>query len=154
MKTIMNLIAVACIVYGLFGNSLFDILDTPVPVIPLAPAVEVNTPSDELASLVKPMAEEITDTEDRVELALYFLELSKRVAGYDGVSLQQFNDIFVRAAGEVFSTRLNGKYDDLDVNVTKIVVEVTGVKNHTLTLEECKALAARFEAFAWALVQR
>ena len=75
-------------------------------------------------------------------------------AGYDGVSLQQFNNIFVQAAGEVFETRLNGKYDNLDVNVTKLVVEVTGVKNHTLTLEECKALAERFEALAWALVQR
>lgn len=154
---IKNLIAVLLIAYGIWGNGLLDILDTPTPTpTPTPPVVvDVNTPRPELVEIVKPIAATVTEADDRARLAVFFLELSKRVKGLpEGVDLQQFNDILVHAAQTAFEGSLEGKYNGLDEGIVKLIVDVTGTKNHALSPEEKKALAERCEALAWALVQR
>ena len=152
---IKNTIAVLLIVYGVFVNSIFDILDLDIPTPPPAPVIEIETPSPEMVALVSPIANLVTDEDDKIKLAVFSYEFSQRVAGYDNADLQQLNDIFVDAAKTIFGTELHGKYDGLDEAITKLVLGgVTENINHTLSTKECIELSLRFKALAWAFVQR
>ena len=151
---IKNIIAVLLITYGLLGNSVFDILDTPTPTpVPIpAPVLQIEEPSDSLKTDVVPVAATVTNKDDRVELAVFFLELSERLPRWD-LSLQQLNDVIVSAAQQQFKNRLNGKYDGFDEGLTRIVIDITGNKVHVLSAEEKTKLSKAFKALAWALVQ-
>lgn len=154
LLSLKNLFAAALIAYGIWGNSLLDILDTPTP--PPKPAVvNVDTPKEELISIVVPVSATVTDAEDRAKLAVFFLELSKTVATLPPTaSLQNLNDILVQAATEVFNTSLHGKYDGLDEGIVRLITEATGTENHVLSSEEKLSLSKRCEALAWAFVQK
>lgn len=152
---VKNIFAVILIIYGICGNSLFDILDVDIPTPPPAPVIEIETPSPEMSALVTPIAELVTDDDDKIKLAVFSYEFSQRVAGYDNADLQQLNDIFVNAASSIFGTELHGKYDGLDEAITELVKGgVTENINHTLSTKECLELSLRFKALAWAFVQR
>ena len=151
---IKNIVAVLLIAYGIWGNSLLDILDTPSPK-PAPAVVSVDKPRQELIDLVTPVAATVDEAEDRAKLAVFFLELSRTMLTLrDNSSLQNFNDILVLAAQSVFDDSLHGKYDGLDDGIVRIIVSVTGTDNHVLSSDEKKALAERCEALAWAFVQR
>ena len=151
---VKNIIAVALIIYGLLGNSVFDILDTPVPTPTPAPLpqVQVDEPTEEVKETVAPIADLITESGDRVEIALYFLELSKRLPEYT-ITLQQLNDLVVKSATLVFNGRLHGKYDGFDEGLVKNVNAIAGNVEHRLTEEEKQGLSDFFEGLAWSLVQ-
>jgi hypothetical protein len=149
---IKNIIALLLITYGVFGNSIFDILDTPTPE-PAPIVLKIDEPSETLKAKVVPIAATITDNDDRVEVALFFLELSERVQKWD-LNLQQLNDVVVTAAVKFFQGRLHGKYDGFDQGLTKLIIDVTGSEVHILSEEEKLKLHEAFEALAWALVQR
>lgn len=155
---VKNIFAVLLIIYGVFGNSIFDILDTnvPTPPEPAPVVIEIDTPTPEMVSLVTPIALLVENQEDKIRLAVFSYEFSQRVAKYDEkADLQQMNDIFVSAAKTIFGTELHGKYDGLDEAITKLVTDgVSESINHTLTTKECKELSSRFQALAWAFVQR
>jgi len=150
---IKNIIAILLITYGLLGNSMFDILDTPTPEPTPAVTLKIDEPTDALKSKVVPVASLITNDDDRVEVAIFFLELSSRIEKWD-LNLQQLNDVVVRAAGQYFNGRLHGKYDGFDEGLTRLILDVTGSDIHVLTDQEKFKLHEAFEALAWALVQR
>jgi len=150
-----NLIAIVLITYGLLGNSMFDLLDTPTPTPTPAPlpTVVVEEPSEEIKLKVQPIADCIIETDDRVEVALYFLELSKRLPTYKTITLQQLNDLVRHSAVETFNNRLAGKYDGFDEGLVEEIVAIAGEMEHKLKDEEKQGLSDLFEGIAWSLVQ-
>ena len=152
---IKNIVIGVLLLYTVFGASVFDILDTPTPTPTPAPLpmVEVDEPSEEVKKVVSPIADVITDTNDRVEVALYFLELSKRIENYKQVSLQQLNDLVVHSASTVFDGRLHGKYDVFDEQLVVSIQDIAGNIEHKLEDGEKTSLHDLFEGIAWSLVQ-
>lgn len=146
-----NIFAILLITYGVFGNSIFDMLDTPTPA-PEVPSISITEPQQSVKLVTDPIADTITDQEDQLEVALYFLELSSRIEGYETISLQQLNDLIVHSAGIVFNGRLQGKYDGFDEGLTSAILSSTGNTEHTLSAEEKSTLSNLFSGIAWSLV--
>lgn len=150
-----NLFAVLLIAYGVFGNSIFDLLDTPTPTpTPEVPSISITEPREEVKVITDKIAEPVTDAEDRLEVALYFLELSSRIEAYEDISLQQLNDLIIHSATLVFKGRLAGKYDQFDDRLMSAIIEVAGSTEHKLSPEEKSELSALFSGIAWSLVNR
>jgi hypothetical protein len=151
---IKNLLAVLLITYGVLGNGMFDLLDRPTPTpTPELPMVDIDRPSAEVIAVVDPIAAIINETSDRVEIALYFLELSQRLTTYPTLTLQQLNDLVIHSATEVFDGRLTGKYKGFDEALVKVIVGIAGEVEHELTPKEKQELSSIFEGLAWSLVQ-
>ena len=148
---IKNILAALLIAYGLLGNSIFDVLDSPTPT-PL-PTVTVNEPAEAIKAVVAPIAAVVTEADDRVDVALYFLELSKRLPNYEDITLQQLNDLVRHSATAVFKGNLVGKYDGFDEGLVKNIIRIAGDTEHTLSVKEKKDLSDLFEGIAWSLVQ-
>ena len=150
-----NLIAILLITYGVFGNSIFDVLDTPTPTpTPEVPSISITEPRDEIKVITDKIAAPGTDAEDRLEVALYFLEMSSRIEGYDDITLQQLNDLIIHSATLVFKGRLAGKYDQFDDRLMSAIIEIAGSTEHKLTPEEKSDLSDLFSGIAWSLVNR
>ena len=150
-----NLIAILLITYGVFGNSIFDVLDTPTPTpTPEVPSISITEPRDEIKVITDKIAAPVTDAEDRLEVALYFLEMSSRIEGYDDITLQQLNDLIIHSATLVFKGRLAGKYDQFDDRLMSAIIEIAGSTEHKLTPEEKSDLSDLFSGIAWSLVNR
>ena len=150
-----NLIAILLITYGVFGNSIFDVLDTPTPTpTPEVPSISITEPRDEIKVITDKIAAPVTDAEDRLEVALYFLEMSSRIEGYDDITLQQLNDLIIHSATLVFKGRLAGKYDQFDDRLMSSIIEIAGSTEHKLTPEEKSDLSDLFSGIAWSLVNR
>ena len=150
---IKNIIAILLISYGVFGNGIFDLLDSPTPTPePEVPSISITEPSEAIKVVVEPIASSVTNEEDQLEIALYFLELSSRIEGYETITLQQVNDLIVHSATLVFKGRLEGKYVGFDEGLTSEIFSVTGNTEHMLSPEEKAGLSNLFSGLAWSLV--
>lgn len=156
-KIIINAIAVLLILYGIFGNGILDLLDSPTPKpIPEPPNVtilNIDKPSQDVINSVMPIASTITDPTDKAKVAIFNYEFANRVKSYD-TNLQQVNDVYVLAAKTFFQDSIVGKYRDLPSNITNLIENITGKDNHVLTDEEKRKLSEKFMGLAWALIQK
>jgi hypothetical protein len=156
-KTITSILAVILIVYGVFGNSLLDLLDnkpqpSPVPE-PEISILNIDRPSLEILQRVKIFGELIKDPTDRAKIAIFNYEFANRLVSYT-TNLQQLNDVYVLAGQEFFKKDLIGKYKDLPGMIIKLIEEVTGEQNHVLSEEEKADLHQKFLGVAWVLIQK
>lgn len=150
---IKNIIAILLISYGVFGNGIFDLLDTPTPTPePEVPSISITEPQETIKLVTNPIASSVTEQEDQLEVALYFLELSSRIEGYDSITLQELNDLIVHSATLVFKGRLEGKYEGFDEGLTSAIFDTAGTTEHTLSSEEKTNLSSLFSGIAWSLV--
>jgi hypothetical protein len=150
---IKNIIAILLISYGVFGNGIFDLLDSPTPTPePEVPSISITEPSEAIKVVVEPVSASVDNEEDQLEIALYFLELSSRIESYDTITLQQVNDLIVHSATLVFKGRLEGKYEGFDEGLTSEIFNVTGNTEHMLSSKEKTELSNLFSGLAWSLV--
>ena len=138
-------LGLAFIVIGLFGNQILEALAQPV-----SPKVDIELVSpmtDETEQLVKPVADKVTESEDKTRLAIFNDVFSKRVTSYD-CDAQQMGDVYIKATENVFDGSLKGKYIGYGDGIIKIFQSTVGVDNHRLNNNEKAEVSKNFNALA------
>lgn len=115
--------------------------------------IDINTPDNITIESVKPIANLITDPNDKTKLALFNHEVGVRLPSYD-IDVQKFNDLYVLAASKFFKDTLNNKYDALDSKLLQLISSITTSDNHTLSTEEKDLLSKRLIGLSWALINQ
>lgn len=156
-KTSLSLVALALILFGIFGGGAFDLLDRPTPnppnPEPEVSILNIDKPTVEVLNKVKKFSDLITDPTDRAKIAIFNYEFANALLTYD-TDLQQLNDVYVLAGKKFFQSSLVGKYKSLPEMITQTIEEITGSKNHVLSVEEKQSLNEHFLGIAWALIQK
>ena len=118
---------------------------------PNIPIINIDKPSEEIISVTKPVADLVTDANDRLRLCCFNKVFSDRIQNYPAIKGQQTNDLYVRAAKNYFGDDLQGKYDGFSAGVTGFFKRDIGTKNNPLSDEQKAALSKTFSGFAWCL---
>ena len=106
----------------------------------------------EIKEKVSSIADLVTDEKDRLNLCIFNKVFAERVKGYN-TDAQQINDVYTEAAKIFFGETLRGKYEGYSSGVIKLMSDVVGNENHTLTQEEKDKLSNIFNGLAWCLNQ-
>ena len=97
-----NMIAILLILVGVFGNKVSGhianiinkplpspppipapyVPDEPTPLPPNPPTVDIEKPNSEILLKGEPVSAVVTDREDRIKLAIFNLEFSKRILAF------------------------------------------------------------------------
>ena len=144
------LLGLALIVIGLFYNKISDFIVIPDPE-PDVTIIEIDKPSQEIIKVTKPVADLVTDKDDRLKLCIFNKIFAERVVGYFDIKAQQTNDLYVQAATNYFGTTLRGKYDGYANSLTGLFKGVIGTQAHALSDGEKSELSQTFLGFAWCL---
>jgi hypothetical protein len=150
-KIILNLVAIALLILAVVPQiSIPNIVPLPIP----TPAVnlDLDTPTDEILSIVNPISRLVTNKDDRIKLAVFNYSFSKRINKYN-TDTQKINDIYVLAARYFFEDSMKDKYDTLPEELKTLFKTVVGEDNHTITAEEKVALQNVFGGLAWRLIK-
>jgi hypothetical protein len=148
-----------CVSLGLlwfvFYGSIPSIDLTPIPdkIDEVEAIVEIAKPSDDIIEKVKPVADLITNSEDRAKIALFNYEFSKRITGYN-TDCQQVNDVYSNAGKYFFNESIKGKYPGLASGIEELLKSIIGEENHILNQQEKKSLQELFEGFSWQLLEK
>lgn len=155
-KAILSLVALVLIVYGAFGGGILDILDNPNPTPKPEPEIailNIDKPTQEIIDRVKIFSNAIKDPTDRAKIAIFNYEFANSLTSYE-TDLQQLNDVYVLAGKKFFKNSIVGKYQSLPDMITKLIQDITGEENHTLSAEEKAKLNQYFLGVAWVLIQK
>lgn len=144
---IKNIIAVILITYGVFGFNILNINTVP-KVIPVN-VLSINEPTDEVKSMVKIFSDTVTDSSDRIKIAIFNYQFATNVINYNA-SLQDVNDIYTMAGKIFFKDSLSGKYTKLADITTELLSKVSAY-DHTLTTEEKQLIHNYFMGVSWVL---
>ena len=148
-----KVIAILLMIFAVFGSE-WDISSIfPVPEPPAAKILNIETPSNETIDRVKVFSDLITDPDDRAKIAIFNYEFAQRILQYD-ITSQQVNDVYTIAGKSFFKSELVDKYDGLAEEIIKLLEEVVGTKNHSLTEEEKFNLNKYFMGVAWVLIHK
>lgn len=112
--------------------------------------LNIPKPSQQVISIVEPIANIVLNKSDRVKLALFNKEFATRLPAYDS-DLQQLNDVYVLAALYSFENSMQGKYEDLDTKLVSLIRSVTSDENHKLTNEEKSKISEYFLGLSFLL---
>ena len=115
--------------------------------------IDIEKPEQDALILTQPISNLVTDPTDRIKLALFNQEFSKRVFAYT-IDNQKTNDLYVLAAEYFFQGSLRGKYPTLYKAVVSLLESSVGEENHILTEEEKLDVSKKFIALAWSLTQK
>ena len=153
-----NAIAILLIMYGIFGNSLFNWKpNNPNPPKPPEPPaisiLNIDKPSETTMARVQKFSDIITDPTDRAKLAIFNHQFAKRVLGYE-TNLQQLNDVYTLAGKTFFKDSLRGKYPELPTMIIDLIKSTTSDENHVLTQDEKNQISENFMGAAWVLIQK
>ena len=151
-----NILAIMLLLYAVFGEGLFDIVDKPNPKPEPNPASEIldiDKPSDKVIEDVYVFSDLITDPSDRAKIAIFNHEFAQRVLTYN-TDVQQVNDVYSLAGKLFFKQTLVDKYEGLSENIKRILQEILTEENHIVTTEEKQFLNEYFMAIAWVLIQK
>ena len=148
-----NAIAILLIIYGIFGNSLFNLPKPPPPEPPAVAILNVEKPSENILNKVQKFSDIITDPTDRAKLAIFNYQFAKNVLGYE-TNLQQVNDVYTLAGKSFFQESLKGKYKELPTMIIDLIKDTTSEENHILTQDEKNNISADFMGVAWVLIQK
>jgi len=144
-------LGLACVIIGLFWNDIKERLPDIDNIIPNpTPVVDIVEPDEVTLIKVTPIAERVTDPEDRIRLAIFNDVFSKRCTSYKA-DAQQFNDIYVEAGKNVFGESLKGKYEGYGQDLNGLLESTLGTENHTVTEGEKVKLSKDFNGLAFAL---
>lgn len=152
---VKNAIAVLLIMYGIFGNSLFN-PNNPKPTPPSPPVVSIlniDKPTDEVLSKVQKFSDLVTDPTDRAKFAIFNHQFAKNVLGYES-QLQQVNDVYTLAGKNFFKESIRGKYKELPDMIVWLIQDTTTDENHVLTPSEKNQISENFMGVAWVLIQK
>lgn len=152
MRKLLNLKNLIALI--LIGVVFVDYL----PAINLVPKpnvaiLDIDKPTDSIVKAVTPIADLVTDPNDRAKLAIYSQEFANRIKSYD-VDSQQVNDILTESAKEFFQGSITDKYPNLDEKIIQLIVSSIGDENHKLTESEKNDLSNNFMGLAWSLIQK
>ena len=100
----------------------------------------------------KPLADLITDKDDRAKLAVFNYEFSNRLSNYK-VTAQQLIDIYATAGKILFQGEFKDKYPTYGSSLTKVFLDIVGEEEHVLTAEELASVQKKFSAISWNLSQ-
>ena len=150
-SSMLRVIGIVFLVAGFFID---DIVDN-FTVINEVEVVELglSQPSDEISSIVDPIDDIITDSNDRLSMAIFNKICADRIPNWPQLNQQDFNDVYVSAAKKFFGDSMKGKYEDLDRFLIKVIMDVTGDDIHSLTPEERSKIIERLEGISWHLVK-
>lgn len=115
--------------------------------------IDIDKPSEQIVELVQPIANIITDPNDKAKIALFNYEFSQRVKKYD-TDVQKLNDVYVVAASKFFKDTLTNKYEDLDSKLVSLLSQTTTGDNHVLSESEKNELSASFSGLSWVLINK
>lgn len=151
---IKNIIAIILLLF-VFSDSIIKYIPnvTPSEIDQINSVLNIDKPTDEVLKKVKPVADLVTNKEDRAKIALFNYEFSERVASYITDS-QQLNDVYVKAAKKFFDNSLDGKYPGFSEGLVDIFTSVLTDDNHILSKEEKQSIRDLFRGLAWALIER
>lgn len=154
MKKIRLWLGVAILSIGLFDLNpakLVDILPTPAPVVPV---LVIDTPTDSLRDLTKPVADIIKKSEDKVKLAIFINEGANRLATekYKDVTVQNLNDVLVAAGREYFEAPVSAEYPEFSGAFKDLIVKTVGDDDVYLA-SKANDLSEVFKALSWNLIQ-
>lgn len=144
------ILGLGLILVGLFYNKISEIIVLPEPE-PNTPVIEIDKPTEEVISVTKPVANLITDEDDRLNLCIFNKIFAERVVGYFDIKAQQVNDLYVQAARNHFGTTLQAKYDGFSIGLTNLLKRGVGSQQHVLSPEEQNELHETFLGLAWSL---
>jgi hypothetical protein len=151
-----NILAIILLLYSVFGEGLFDIVDKPNPTPEPNPASEIldiDKPSDNVIQDVSIFSDLITDPSDRAKIAIFNHEFAQRVLKYN-TDVQQVNDVYSLAGKLFFKQSLVDKYEGLSENIKRVLQQILTEENHTVTTEEKQSLKEYFMGIAWVLIQK
>lgn len=135
---------------GVFWNQILE----RIPDINLpnnVPIISIPQPSDSVLGKVSSLAELVTDDSDRDSLGIFNHIFATRLESYNADS-QQFNDIYVGAAKEMYGDTLKGKYDGFAEGIVGLMQDTLGTDNHSVTKDEKQELSENFDGLAYSLV--
>jgi len=151
-----NILAIILLLYAVFGEGLFDVIDTPSPTPEPNPASEIldiDKPSDKVIKDVSVFSDLITDPSDRAKIAIFNHEFAQRISTYN-TDVQQVNDVYSLAGKLFFKQTLVDKYEGLSENIQRILEKILTDENHAVTQEEKQSLNEYFIGIAWVLIQK
>lgn len=149
-KLIGTIIGIILIGIALLPSSINIPVPTPNPVPEIN--LDLDEPTKEILQTTSTLNKLITDKDDRVKIAVFNYVFTKRVLGYQ-TDVQKLNDVYVAAAKNYFGSSLKDKYDNLDVELTKLFSTVLGDDNHVLSESDKVNLKDTFGGLAWSLIQ-
>lgn len=152
---VKKIIAIVLLIYAIFGKGWLDYFDINKP--PIEPIQEsilnIDVPENDTIERVKVFAELITDPSDKAKIAIFNYEFANRVMNWE-ISTQQVNDIYTLAGTKFFKNTIVNKYENLAEELVKLLEEIIGTENHTLTEGEKQQLNKYFIGIAWVLIQK
>lgn len=119
-----------------------------------APVIEIEKPADIYVESTKNVADLITGDEDKVSMAVYCLEFSKRLTqeSYTDIKLQYLPEILTEAGKIYFEGSLKGKYEGLSEGLVGIISDEVGMDDIFLEKEQLVELSNKFKALSWNLI--
>lgn len=153
-----NILALLLLLYGVFGQGMFDILDKPTPKPepepkPAVKILDIDKPQESVINEVKGFSDLITDPNDRARIAIFNHEFASRVNRYN-TDVQKVNDVYALAGKIFFKKTLVDKYDGLAEDIESLLKKILTDENHVVTNEEKTKLSEYFMAVAWVLIQK
>lgn len=154
MKILKIAVALGLLWFVFYGSvPSIDINPIPDEIDEVQAIIDVDKPLDAIIEQVKPVANLITDIEDRAKLALFNYEFANRVTKYE-TDVQKLNDVYTDAGMRFFEDTLKGKYESLPSQLQKLFSSVTTDDNKVLNQEEKQKLKELFAGLSWALIER
>ena len=153
MKILKIAVALGLLWFVFYGSIPSIINPIPDEIDEVGAIINIDKPSDEIIQQVKPVADLVSETEDKAKIALFNYEFANRVTNYN-TDVQQLNDLYTDAASRFFEDTLKGKYENLPVELKKLFSSVTTDDNHVLSQEEKQKIKELFTGLSWALIER
>jgi hypothetical protein len=150
-----NIIAIALILYAIFGSGLVDLLKNikPIPQPQPASILNIDKPTNDVILRVERFSNLITDPTDRAKIAIFNYDFANRIKTWD-TNNQQVNDVYTLAGKIFFQESLVNKYSGLSTEITDLLKELLTDDNHVLSEEEKNKVNQYFAGIAWVLIQR
>jgi len=145
-----TIIGLAVIVVGIFWVQIQEGIPDIVPNDNIPVVITIDEPSQEIKEKVSSIADLVTDEKDRLNLCIFNKIFAERVKDYEA-DAQQINDVYTEAAKCFFGETLRGKYEGYGSKVTKLMSDILGNENHTITQKEKDELSNVFNGLAWSL---
>jgi len=150
-----NIIAIALILYAIFGSGLVDLLKNikPIPQPQPASILNIDKPTNDVILRVERFSNLITDPTDRAKIAIFNYDFANRIKTWN-TNNQQVNDVYTLAGKIFFQESLVNKYSGLSTEITDLLKELLTDDNHILSEEEKNKVNQYFVGIAWVLIQR
>jgi hypothetical protein len=150
-----NIIAIALILYAIFGSGLVDLLKNikPIPQPQPASILNIDKPTNDVILRVERFSNLITDPTDRAKIAIFNYDFANRIKTWN-TNNQQVNDVYTLAGKIFFQESLVNKYSGLSTEITDLLKELLTDDNHILSEEEKNKVNQYFAGIAWVLIQR